>query len=257
MSDENQSEVVAPAITETPVEKPEAVQEKSAPQAENTEVPAGEETQVEKTFTQAELDAILEKKTAKLIRQREQERDRRQEYEARLAQVQPKQQFEKPTLAQFNNEDDFIEAAAQWKANEAKAAQQVKEAVSNESKFATKVADFRDELGELVDLSKFDKLTISQAMAEAILESDVQIKLSQHLVDHPDEAKRIYALSPARQAAEIGKLEARLPTAAKVSKAPAPISPIGGAGKSTVTLENANMEEYIKLRMKDKPRWAR
>lgn len=230
----------------------------AAPQVETTEVKTGEETPpVEKTFTQKELDAILEKKTAKLIRQREQERGRAQAYEQQLAKAQPPQVGAKPQLSQFNNEDDFIEAAAKWKQDQTNAQRQTQEAVMHESQFASKVTDFRDELSELVDLSKFDKLTISTAMAHAILDSDMSTKLGAHLVANPDEATRIANLSPARQAAEIGKLEATLSTAKSksISNAPAPIKPIGAGGATDSGLrDDLPIEEWMRRRNKERSR---
>jgi hypothetical protein len=90
MSDETLGGAVAPAVDETT----SAATEHAAPQAGATEAPAGDEqAQAEKTFTQKELDDILAKKTAKLLRQREQERARREIYEQELTKVkvQPQQ----------------------------------------------------------------------------------------------------------------------------------------------------------------------
>jgi len=97
-----------------------------------------------------------------------------------------------------------------------------------------------------------ESTTITPVMAEAILDSDLAPKVVKFLYKNPEEAERIAELSPARQAVEIGKLEAKLsaaPAPAKKSGAPAPISPM--AGKTVTQNEyRADMSdaEYAKWR---------
>jgi hypothetical protein len=109
------------------------------------------------------------------------------------------------------------------------------------------------------DREAFDELPITDAMAYAILDSDVAAKITAHLTSNPDDAERISALSPARQAAEIGKLEARISSqTVKASNAPAPIKPIGNRGGSANSdLAKSSMEDYIAARAKQGARWAR
>ena len=85
----------------------------------------------------------------------------------------------------------------------------------------------------------YDKLTrlpLSDAAVEALLDSDMRAKLAVHLLSNKADVERISQLSPARQASELGKLEAKLSIvpAKKISSAPAPITPVGGKG-SVVT----------------------
>jgi hypothetical protein len=74
-----------------------------------------------------------------------------------------------------------------------------------------------------------------------------------YLVNNPKEAERIATLSPARQAAELGKIEAKFPSAVKdvaVSKAPAPIKPIGSHGSASKTPEQMTDKEFADWRKK-------
>lgn len=220
--------------------QPEAEPAPSAPQVEGTEAETGEtETPVEKTFTQKELDEILAKKTAKLLRQREQERAKRELYEQQLQKIAPPQVQTpgKPHISQFADAEQYAEAVAEWKLQQKAAEDQARQAQSKQSEFVNKRDDFLAELQDTdgFDMRKFNALPISIPMAEAILDSDISTKLALHLTHNPDEAQRIAALSPARQAAEIGKLELKLSAASKKpSNAPAPINPVSGSG-STVT----------------------
>jgi hypothetical protein len=75
---------------------------------------------------------------------------------------------------------------------------------------------------------------------------------------NPDEVERITKLSDARQAVELGKLEAKLQSAPKTSKASPPISPVTGArGGASPDLGSADFAAYKAMRAKQGARWAR
>jgi hypothetical protein len=71
-------------------------------------------------------------------------------------------------------------------------------------------------------------------MGQAIVESDFGTDSAYYLAQHPDEAKAIAQLSPIRQIAAIGKLEAKVtqPAARKTTEAPPPITPAGSKAKA-------------------------
>jgi hypothetical protein len=148
--------------------------------------------------------------------------------------------------SQFETEDDYLEAAFEHRLK-------VKEAVKSEKVWIEK----RDQiLGDAedsgVDLDEFAKLPVTKPIADAIIESDSPVELVAYLTENPKEAKRISQLSPSRQAAEIGKIEATLSGSAKpVAKtaAPAPIRPVSGNGKPTLTYRaDMSLSEYAKWR---------
>lgn len=167
----------------------------------------------------------------------------------------------RPQQKDYPTAEDFVEALTDWKLEQREQKVRAQDAQKSQQAAMQK----RDVLfAEAQKLGNFDpdefaeNVKITGPMADAILDSDVGAKLVHHLNANPDEAARIANLSPARQAAEIGKLEAKLSTVTpKVSKAPPPIDPIGG-GKATVeSLETDDMEAYIALRKKQGARWAR
>lgn len=254
------SHVPVPAVeTNDPVvvaDDAEDQEAKTAPLTDDTDAPKDEKDQAEKTFTQKELDEILEKRTAKLARQRDKERQHAQEIEKELRTLKPTYQpTGEPQLEQFENPKDFGKALANWYVEQANL-QAVAERKHVEQKtFVERVTDFREDLADVenFNIKKFDALPIPDLMADAILDSDCRVKLAVHLTENPDEAKRIASLSPARQASEIGKLEAKLtapPAPKKQSQTPAPITPVGG--KSSVVTRDLydpkiSTSDYIEL----------
>lgn len=114
-------------------------------------------------------------------------------------------------------------------------------------KIAAKHEDGEDVAGHFVSSVELHPYAL-----DAILESELGSEIAYYLGKHDEEAARIAKLSPARQASEIGKLEAKLSEAQKkVSSAPAPIDPVKGKGAAETGLSNdLPMQEWIKRRNK-------
>lgn len=91
---------------------------------------------------------------------------------------------------------------------------------------------------------------VGRDFLELAVTSDVSAKLIQHLGTDLDEAARIAALPPVQMARELTKLEYKLaqPAPAKpVSKAPAPINPIGSGGVNAPGLrDDLPMDEWMR-----------
>jgi hypothetical protein len=221
----------------------------------------------EKKFTQAELDEIIQKRVAKEAARAERRALKvyADKLESMTNQRQESKQTEqpsgKPTMAQYANVEDYVEAVADWKLEQREQVSQKSQADSQRATVANKVEKIMQEAAKIsgFDREAFDELPITDAMAYAILDSDVAAKITAHLTSNPDDAERISALSPARQAAEIGKLEARISSqTVKASNAPAPIKPIGNrGGAANSDLSKSSMDDYIALRAKQGARWAR
>jgi hypothetical protein len=73
-------------------------------------------------------------------------------------------------------------------------------------------------------------------------------KVLAQLRDNPDEAQRIINLPPIKMAAALAAFSARAKPEAAVSKAPAPIKPIGGAAKSSTPDESEPIESWMAKR---------
>lgn len=229
-----------------------------------------------KTFTQDEVNEIVEKRVARAKRAQERDLDSvvSAKVQAALQQQQPKPQtsdHQAPQRENFADYEQFVEAKAEYVA-----AQKFKQLVEGQSKaeqerrqqdrektitekYSDAVAkaaaaheDFEDHFIALQRMPIPNEVALQ--IREAIAESDVSAELLHHLATNPQDVQRIAQLSPARAVAEIGKLETKLanaaplsPTPAKpasVSKAPDPIEPLGGKAGTTGNTPPSDPNEY-------------
>lgn len=252
-------EVIAPEI-----EAPVTEQNVTTPEAETVAAPDESTIQAdtpppeEKKFSQSELDEIIKKRIAKADAIAE--RRALKVYAERLekmtqpAQPQPTPANDRPLLNQYQNVEDYVEAVADWKnaqrdevANRNKADEYGRTTLDKTERMYAEAQT----LDQSFDRDAFDALPITPPIAMAIIESDMSAKLMVHLSSNPEEAERISLLTPARQAAEIGKLEVTLSAArpvVKVSNAPAPIEPIGSRGASSKSPSQMTDGEFAKWR---------
>lgn len=260
------------AILEDQVSAPEQIAESQ--EAETVAAEGDDTQQVEhKTFTQEELDKVVQKEKAKAERRANkayQEKLEALSRESQSVKETPKAtettKEGKPKLGDFENVEDYVEAVADWKLaqresvgkqvkeQEVKQTQEVARALKAQSIFA------EAEKNPAFDRDEFDAMPVTSAMADAILDSDLSAKIVLHLAANPNDVERISKLSPARQAAEIGKIEVALveKKTVKVSSAPAPIRPVGNrGGEVSKNIENMTMAEFEEHERKRGARWVR
>lgn len=195
------------------------------------------------------------------------------------AQSKPNQAPAAPQRDQFESLETYLEAVAAHKAEqivdgklkaerEERQAQESKTKVSQgeakvaqdwqerETAFVTATKDYSEVVQSYISE---DVNALSDLARRAILESDVGPQVLYHLAKNPDDAERIAALSPARQVAELGKLELKMPAVQrKTSAAPAPIKPVnGGRSASGGLSDNDSQAEYEAKRKSQGARWAR
>ena len=249
-------------------ENPEVVPENTMPAPVETDQQDQPETTPDKTFTQAELDEVVEKRLARERRKYERERHQREVEEAERrgresAQAQP-QDDAPPKREDFDSLEDWLEAKTDWKVEqklrerdaradtierqrEAKTrAEQMDRTWQERTREAQKrFADF-DEV-----VTQNEDLTVTPAMAAAIKATDNGIDIAYHLGKNPAEAERIASLDPVAQVWELGKLAATLNTK-PVSKAPPPVEPVKAGRSASNDLYDPNLstEQFIKLRNK-------
>lgn len=256
METETTTEVVeSPAVTTEQVTAPEAV----------TAAPEEVSTQAEtKTFTQDELNQIIQKEKAKA--EAKAERRALKAYRETLERFAPQapapqQSDGKPSRAAFNGDDEaYIEAVADWKINQRD--QQTKQQREAEQRQTTvqKTEKLYTEAAKLpgFDRDTFEELPLTPSIAQALIDSDAAPQLMAYMASNPDDIERIAKLSPARQAAELGKLEARLSLVKQHKEPPAPIKTVSGGGSvSNGDLSKMPMHEYMEMRKKQGARWAR
>lgn len=246
-------------MDDTKQETPESVPDNTEPQPGNTEAPGGEDTQKpEKTYTKAEMTEAIRREALKA--EAKAERRAIKAYQETLERVLPKKQVQqhetkasgRPSQEQYANVDDYVEAMAEWKLGQRDREYKEQRARAEQEKaIAVKEKVFAEASKDpSFDEEHFLSLPLSPLVASAILESDVSSKILVFLNANPDETRRINGLSPARQAVEIGKLEVKLGALPATSKAPSPISPIGGSGKGNKAVSEMTDDEYAKWRAK-------
>lgn len=185
----------------------------------------------EKTFTQAEVDALVSKRLAKEHRKLEREQ---------AAKAADSQIVKTPTnleVDQFESTEAYAEALAYQKAEELLQQRELrKHQESLNATYAEREESARDKYDDFEQVAYNPKLRITDAMAETIKASDIGPDLAYWLGSNPNEAARIAVLPPLHQAKEIGKIEAKLadnPPVKKSSSAPAPISPVSARTSSS------------------------
>lgn len=247
------------------VPNPEAAQVQATTPEADTQAATDESTAAQKTFTQAELDDILQKRLAKaeakaerrVLRVLEQFKGTQQPQ----ATYQQPQVDARPQRQNGEGDDAYLDRLTDWKLDQRDRASNQQRAQEQTRSLADKTEKMYAEAAKVpgFDREDFEALPLTPVIAQALIESDQGSKLMAFMAGNPEEVARIAALSPARQAAEIGKLEAKLALAPKTSQAPAPITPVGsrGSAANSADLSKLSMDQYIEARKKQGARWAR
>jgi len=177
-----------------------------------------------------------------------------------------------PKADDFENHSDYVRALAEWiadtkirerDAKEAKAKlenehqQKLNTHYAREKAFADKTPDYLEALEEVDNFS-----SASPALSQLVVDSENGPELMYALAKNREEFERINSLPPLAAARELGKFEAKLNAKPseetkpekKITKAPAPIAPVGSKGgtveKSIYDAENLSQREYEELRAK-------
>lgn len=239
---EAQTEVTQapPVSTDAPVVQSESAQpekETGAEGAGETETPQKRESRRQRKLTR-ERDARIAAETELRLLKEAQARTERQPAPADDG---------APKREQFQTYEEFIEARADWRA-EQRASETVRKALEESKKSETesktraeqdktakewnaKVDTARDDIEDFDEVCAESQAVVTQPMSAAILESDKGAHIAYYLAKNPQEAERISKLSPSKQAAAIVALEDKVARPAKrPSNAPAPISPVGKRG---------------------------
>ena len=174
---------------------------------------------------------------------------------------------EKPNPDKFGSYDEYVEALADWKADQRVAESfkrrdaersQAAEARAAEAKaqaWAERQSEFREATPDYDAVVGKSAVQIAPHVVDTLLDSESGPELAYHLAKRPETVKRINALSPLSAARELGRIEATLsnpaaPQFKPASKAPAPITPVRSSAPAAVDLASANMDQYIAARRK-------
>ena len=170
----------------------------------------------------------------------------------------------KPQEDAYEDYSAYVEALSEWKADlklaefelrlSAKEAEKAKTEQSKQAEawISTGKTKFPDFDAVVTKSPQEGGPAITMDMASVINSSPVSHELAYHLGKNVTESRRIAGLPPLEMAREMGRIEARLSTAAPVkprtqTNAPAPIRPISGDGATAaaVELEKLSAGDYI------------
>lgn len=177
-----------------------------------------------KTFTKEELEAELARERRKWEREQEAQKALPPELEVPTDPITP-DQFETP--------EEYAEALAVRKAAEiVRDRENARRASEINMTFAEREEKAREKYPDYDQVARRNDLAINQTMAQIIKSSEKGAEMAYYLGSNPDEAYRIFQMSPVQQAMEMGKIEAKVsaghsPTPVrKASSAPDPINPV-------------------------------
>jgi hypothetical protein len=165
---------------------------------------------------------------------------------------------DKPKLQDFDTYEDWVDAVTDWKVDQKLSKRESDGKAKDANKaFATRVIEGAKRYTDWDEVVTED-VKIPLASADAIRETDDPAAVIYFLGDNPEEVKRLSSLSPAKQAIEIGKIEAALVKTDKkatgedtgklniIPKAPEPVkAPKGDGDKVTKTVDDMDADEYI------------
>ena len=238
----------APAISEAA--QPELAQDKASTSTAQTDgADVSEESPVvSRTYTEEEVQDRIERATAKAAAKAER-RARREAFELMRDQPQQQQSREvddgKPKPREGETNDSYIDRLTDWKLDQRDRAANAEKQKAAQQTIAKKTETFYAKAEELsgFDRDEFDALPLTKSIVETLIDSDVAPALMAYMSQNPEEVERISQLSDKRQAAEIGKIEAKLasdPPPKKVTSAPAPIKPIAARSTGTPTYDTTD-----------------
>jgi hypothetical protein len=231
----------APLENVTPTEQEQAQQ----PAEVSTEPGAEQSTQAaEQPQQEKPKSDWVQRRIDQLTREKHEEKRQREALEAQLRQLQP--QTEHQPGQQMT--PDQIRAEAK------RLIQQEKFDEACNSVFDAGKKEFSAEWDS--SLRTFQMLGGAPAeFLEAVTAMDNGHKVLHALGQDPEAAERVLSLPPLRMALELARLEAKVAQATppkQVSKAPAPITPVGGKSAPVEPAEFGSTAEYIAWKKRNK-----
>lgn len=118
------------------------------------------------------------------------------------------------------------------------------------SAHAERVAQFARSVPDFEEVTSRDDLTFSAEASEAIMSVPNNGRLLYEFGRDDALYARFSRLTPTQQATFIGQMSASLMQAPRVSKAPAPGTPVGGKSPASGRLEDMSYEDFVKARRK-------
>lgn len=257
MTTETQAIAGTPAPTESEVVNQTELNTPDATAAEGV-VDKEKQVEPEKTFTQAEVDALVQKRLLKEERRvhRRVEQQLREQQMQRVAEVEPQREA-------FRDDEEFlraqIEHIAEKKAAEKLAErEQAQKAERRAESFLEKADKASERYADFQSVVSNPSLRINDGMVEFISESDHGADVAYFLGKNPIKAADIASMSPMQAARALLAIESEIAAKPKAnpSRAPEPITPIGSRGKSSASSLPSDDDDMDTWAAKERARLA-
>ncbi len=252
-------ENLAPPVNELALESVETKQpepiapEGTAPAAEDQ----NKEQVKEKLFTQAELDALIQKRLLKEERRVHRRVEQQLREEAQRSAPAPRRE-------DFQNDQAYLQAqvlqlAEQKAAELLEKRERERETAKQNDSFEERAEKVAEKYPDFDAVVKNPSLPISDSMAEYIRLSDQGPDVAYHLGKNPGEAARIAQLTPVAAARELARIEGELAAKpkARLSNAPEPITPVGNRGRASTSASPSDDDDIDTWMRKERDRLAK
>ena len=267
MTEPTDGQEAAPEATAAPAEEAPAQVEdttsEATAEADGDDAPDGDEEHTADTSEPKKPAKGVQKRLDELTRRIHEERREKERLYALLERgignpaTAPIAQPEGPPREdQFESYEDYEQARIDYAVEQR--LRQAREEEQRSTVFRTyeeRAAKLRETAPDFDSVVNDPTLNITPLMAEVIRESDLGPEVAYHLGTNRSEAERIASLPPHRQAAELGRLEARLTPVSQAAptpkRTPPPAPPQTVAGISNglnKAPEDMSMAEYVKAR---------
>lgn len=214
-------------VNQTEQNTPEATAAEGVVETKQEETP--------KTFTQAEVDALIQKRLLKEERRVHRRIEQQLREQQQAAQPEPKRES-------FEDDEAYVRAQVEHLA-EKRAAEKLAEREKVQAQerihesFQEKAEKAVERYADFHAVVSNPSLPINENMVEFIAESDLGADVAYHLGKNPALAAQIAGMSPVKAARELSRIEAEIAAKPKAqpSKAPEPINPVGSRGRATTS----------------------
>ena len=254
------TDALAPTDTET-VANPIGSDTEQATAAEPQVNEEGQEKEA-RTFSQAEVDALIQKRLAKEARRSE------RRIAEELAKVRQTQQAPPPSRDEFATDEEHQRASLDHviaKRAEELAEKKLAERRERET-MEQSTAAFWEKADELTErFPDFDSvvrdpdLPLNGPILEFVMDSDIGPELAYHLGKHKGEALKLARMSPVKAVMRLLEIQNEIKSKpkARISAAPEPMQPVGNRGRSTSTAMPSDSDDMETWAAKERARLAK
>lgn len=254
------ADALAPTDTET-VANPTG-QDTEQATAAATQVNEEGQAKEERTFSQAEVDALIQKRLAKEARRSE------RRIAEELAKARQTQQTPPPSREEFATDEDHQRASLDHviaKKAEALAEQKLAERRERET-MEESTAAFWEKADELTErYPDFDSvvrdpdLPLNGPILEFVMDSDIGPELAYHLGKHKGEALKLARMSPVKAVMRLLEIQTEIKSKpkARISSAPEPMQPVGNRGRATASALPSDSDDMETWAAKERARIAK